>query len=125
VPKAGRPLIICLCGSLTLSLLPAVLEIPLSSVNLPRTLWPVLGGAFKVLVLPPVWVGRVIGWANLYDFMVLKGISVWAPPSRAAMLWSHLVVAFPFWLAVLLAGYAIASRIRLAVTRSKISRRSR
>ncbi len=73
----------------------------MSSVNTPRYLWPVLGGAFKILVLPPVWIGRLVGWTDLYDFMVLRGISVWESPSRFAMFWTHFVVAFPFWLATL------------------------
>jgi hypothetical protein len=93
-----RLLAISALCSLFLSVFPALLRPLLFSPHVGSGILGTLAGkVFLALVYPPVYLSERLGWYDAYRAEVLHGVSVFEPPSAFTGLWTHLVVAFPFW----------------------------
>jgi hypothetical protein len=114
-----RPIVVAAMASLVLSSAPALLHQALVSPRFGRTpLAELTWKCFLVLAYPPVYLSNRLGWYDALQGDVLKGVSVFQPPPLLTMLWTHSVVAIPFWflliLALLLAFRSLASDMESA-----------
>ena len=74
---------------------------------------------FVWAVYPPVYLSERVGWYDGYRGEVLNGVSVFQPPASFTMLWTHFVVAFPFWLGIVLLALLVVRGGTLAFHRLK------
>lgn len=94
-------LLVAAVVSFALTIAPAFLRALLASPRSGGTTVDSLAWkGFVALTYPPVYLSDRLGWHDALRSDVLKGVSVFEPTSLGTMLWTHSVVAFPFWFLV-------------------------